>query len=108
MCIVVGESFGHDVSGKEVITPEDPLDDTGILYHIQDGPAYPGAFLSSNVRDVPVVAAWVRSHEMPSKSCGGAARTLCCAGGRCGLSQTDLNNDLSLPLPKPKNQGGGQ
>jgi hypothetical protein len=100
--------FAHDASGKEVVNPEDPIDDAGSLYHIQDVRAYPGAFLSSDVRDVPVVAAWVRSHEMPSASCGGAARTLCCAGGRCGLSQTDLNHDLSLPLPKPKNQGAGQ
>ncbi len=99
--------FGHDASGKEVITPEDPLDDTGILYRIQDELAYPGAFLSSNVRDVPVVAAWVRSHEMPSASCSLPARTLCCSEGRCGISQSDINRDLAAPLPPSKN-GGGQ
>jgi hypothetical protein len=99
--------FGYDASGKEVITPEDPLDDTGILYHIQDDAAYPGAFLSSNVRDVPVVAAWVRSHEMPSVSCSATARTLCCSQGHCGISQSDINRDLAAPLP-PSRNGGGQ
>jgi hypothetical protein len=98
--------FGHDGSGKEVVNPEDPIDDTGSVYHIQDVRAYPGAFLSSDVRDVPVVAAWVRSHEMPSASCSAVARTLCCSEGRCGISQTDLNRDLSTPLPPAKNGGG--
>jgi hypothetical protein len=99
--------FGHDTSGKEVITPEDPLDDTSILYRIQDELAYPGAFLSSDVRDVPVVAAWVRSHEMPSASCSEVARTLCCSQGHCGISQSDINRELAAPLPPAKN-GAGQ
>jgi hypothetical protein len=97
--------FGHDASGKEVVNPVE--DDTGILYHIQDEAAYPGAFLSSDVRDVPVVAAWVRSHEMPSASCSATARTLCCLQGRCGISQSDINRDLAAPLPPAKN-GSGQ
>lgn len=98
--------FGHDARDKEVISPQDPLDDTGILYHIQDDPAYPGAFLSSDVRDVPVVAAWVRSHEMPSASCNAAARTLCCSQGNCGISQSDINRELAAPLPPPRKRGG--
>lgn len=98
--------FGHDASGKGVINPVDPIDDTGILYHVQDELAYPGAFLSSDVRDVPVVAAWVRSHEMPSASCSEAARTLCCSQGHCGISQSDINRELAAPLPPAKNGGG--
>src|SRR5271156_843854 len=99
--------FGHDASGKEVVNSEDPIDDTGGLYHIQNVRAYPGAFLSSDVRDVPVVAAWVRSHEMPSASCSATARTLCCSQGHCGISQSDINRDLAAPLPPTRN-GGGQ
>jgi len=98
--------FGRDGS-KEVVNPEDPIGDKGNLYHIQDESAYPGAFLSSDWRDFPVVAAWVRSHEMPSASCSAvAARTLCCSQGRCGISQADLIRDLAAPLPPAKSRGG--
>ena len=100
--------FGHDAEGKEVYTFRDPISGPGILHHILETPAYPTAFLTTSEREIPVVAAWVRAHEMPSASCGTTARTLCCSHGHCGLSQTDLNRDLSTPLPKPKGQGGQQ
>jgi hypothetical protein len=101
--------FSHDASGKEVTSPHDLISATGMLYKIQEAPSYPGAFLSSDVRDVPVVAAWVRSHEMSATACSAAAaKTICCSGGHCGISQTDLNRDLSAPLPAKTPAGGGQ
>lgn len=100
--------FFGDASGKEVIAPNDPISGPSSLLNIRDIPAYPIAFLASDVRDVPVVAAWVRSHEISSASCSAKSRMLCCSGGRCGISQTDLNRDLSMPLPKAKTPGGGQ
>ena len=98
--------FGHDAEGKEVFTVSDPISGPGILHHILETPAYPTAFLTTSEREIPVVAAWVRSHGMPSASCSVPARTLCCAGGRCGISQDDLNRDLAAPFPKPKTPGG--
>lgn len=98
--------FGHDASGKEVISPFDYISAVGMLYHVMDDPAYPGAFLSSDVRDVPVVSTWVRSHEISAPACSAAAaKTICCSGGRCGISQADLNRDLAAALPSPKNAG---
>jgi hypothetical protein len=49
--------FGQDTAGKEVIAPNDPISGPGILFTIRDIPAYPIAFLSSDKRDVPIVAA---------------------------------------------------
>jgi hypothetical protein len=101
--------FGRDANAKEVVAPNDMISGPGILYNIRDIPVYPGAFLSSDVRNVPVVAAWVRSHEMPTSSCGSAATDeVCCAHGRCGISEADLNRELSAPLPSPKTSGGAQ
>jgi hypothetical protein len=78
---------GRDANGKEVVAPNDMISGPGILYNIRDIPAYPGAFLSSDVRDVPVVAAWVRSHEMPTSVCGTTPKeALCCSHGRCELA----------------------
>lgn len=79
----------------------------GILYNIRDIPVYPGAFLSSDVRDVPVVATWVRSHEMATSACA-VAGELCCSRGHCGISESDLNRELAAPLPQPKVPGGQQ
>jgi hypothetical protein len=101
--------FGHDANGKQVVAPNDPISGPGILFNVLDVPSYPAAFLTTNIRDVPVVATWVRSHEMPVAACSTAAnRAICCAGGRCGISQADLNRDLAMPLPKVKNIGGAQ
>jgi len=100
--------FGHDADGKEVVAPNDMISGPGILYNIRDIPAYPGAFLSSDVRDVPVVSAWVRDQEMPTSACTTPKETLCCSHGRCGISQTDLNRDLAAPLPQSKVNGGQQ
>lgn len=90
--------FGHDGDRKEVIDPRDPISGPGILYHIGDVPAYSNAYLSSNVRDVPVVRDWLRSHEMPNNACG-AERRVCCSHGHCGISQDDVNRDLPKPIP---------
>jgi hypothetical protein len=96
--------FGTDASGKEVISPQDYITGKGMLYHVLDDPAYPGAFLSSDKRDVPVVAAWVRSHEISAPSCSAAAvKTICCSGGYCGISPVDFNRDMAVPLPVSKN-----
>lgn len=98
--------FETDASGKEISNPHDLITGEGLLYHVLDDPAYPGAFLSSDWRDVPVVAAWVRSHELSGAACSAAAaKTICCSGGRCGISQADLNRDLAAALPSPKNAG---
>lgn len=101
--------FGSDANGKEVVAPNDMISGPGILYNIRDIPAYPGAFLSSNVRDVPVISTWIRYQEMPAGACSTTPNeSLCCSHGRCGISQTDLNRELAAPLPHPKTPEGQQ
>jgi hypothetical protein len=101
--------FGRDANGKEIVAPNDMISGPGILYNIRDIPVYPGAFLSSDVRDVPVVSAWARSHEMTTSACSTVPKeALCCSLGRCGISQTDLNRELAAPFPQPKTPGGQQ
>jgi hypothetical protein len=101
--------FGHDASGKEVTSPQDLISAVGMLHNIEGAPSYPGAFLSSDIRTVPVVAEWMRGHEMSATACSAAAiKTICCSGGHCGISQTDLHHDLSAPLPPKKTTGSGQ
>jgi hypothetical protein len=101
--------FATDDHGKEVFSIADRITDMGLLYGTQTLPMYPGAFLSSDWRTVPVISAWIRSHEMPVSSCTGvAADEVCCSDGRCGISETDLNRELSAPLPSPKPSGGVQ
>jgi hypothetical protein len=64
---------------------------------------------SSDVRDVPVVSAWVRDQEVPASACSTTPKeALCCSHGRCGISQTDLNRELAAPLPQPETTGGQQ
>ena len=76
--------------------------DGGLLFNILALPAYPGAFLSSDIRIVPVVAAWVRSHEMPASKLRCGYRRSVLLSWRCGISEAALNRELSAPLPSPK------
>lgn len=101
--------FGRDANGREAVAPNDIISGPGILYNIRDTPVYPGAFLSSDLRDVPVVSAWIREQGMPASECSTTPKeALCCSRGRCGISQTDLNRELAAPLPQPKTSGGQQ
>jgi hypothetical protein len=102
--------FGTDPNGKEYVAVNDLLSGTQALWAALQKPMYPTGLLSSNLRELPAVAGWLRSNEMPvASSCAAGSvagkHDLCCTKGRCGLSVTDLNRDLAAPLPRPRDGG---
>lgn len=94
--------FGTYGKGKEQILAYDLMsgehDNVG-LGNILTEHGYPEAFLQSRLRENPVIASWIRANEMPASSCNAVKVDLCCSKGRCGISETDLNKDLSAPIP---------
>jgi hypothetical protein len=95
--------FGTDAKGKEVVAQNDLLSGPMALWDVPQKQAYPAGLLRSRMRDVPVVANWVRANEMPAASCTSTKGDLCCTHDRCGISEADLNRDLAAKLPTPTN-----
>jgi hypothetical protein len=98
--------FGTYGQGKEQIQVYDLMsgehDNVG-LGNLLTEHGYPEAFLQSRLRDNLIIAGWIRTNEMPALSCSAVKADLCCSKGRCGISETDLNRDLSGPFPDSRN-----
>jgi hypothetical protein len=95
--------FGTDAKGHEVFTPQNPVLDFGgsLPSDVKDS-FYPKGLMHSRLRDTPVLADWFASQAISASSCTAVKRTLCCSGSRCGISVTDLQEELSTPLtPAP-------
>jgi len=96
--------FGKDDKGKEAVAQNDLLSAPMALWDVPQRPAYPAGLLQSRMREMPVVANWVRANEMPAANCASSPKgDLCCTHDRCGISETDLNRDLAAKLPTPTN-----
>lgn len=95
--------FGTDSKGKEVVAQNDLLSGPSPLWNVRDNSSYPAGLLQSKLRDVPVVANWLRANEMPAAACTSSQPELCCTHDHCGISVKDLNRDLAANLPKPTN-----
>lgn len=95
--------FGTDGKGKEVVAQNDLLSGPTPLWNVRQQPSYPEGLLRSKIRDVPVVANWIRANVMPAADCTETRGDLCCTHDRCGISETDMNRDLATKLPTPKN-----
>lgn len=99
--------FGVDPGGNEFVAENDLVSGTQIgIWHLLQTPSYPAGFLRSKLREIPAVSTWIRANEMPASSCNQTRLDVCCSHGRCGISQTDLNRDLSAPLPFAKEKDG--
>jgi len=97
--------FGTDPKGHEVMTPENPvLGFGGSLPTEVNDTLYPKGLMHSRLRDTPVLADWFASQAISASSCTNVKRTLCCSGSRCGISVTDLQEELSTPLTPPPNK----
>jgi hypothetical protein len=93
--------FGTDAEGNEYVALNDLVSEGPLGYMVNRRIDQSGLLLGK-IREAPAIADWIRSNVMDSSSC---TRTgppdLCCAHGRCGISPTDFNRDLSVPLPPP-------
>ena len=97
--------FGTDASGKDANPAMlDPISGDA-LFSVVVQKTFPAGLLQTRMRDLPQVADWIRANEMPAASCS-TPHEVCCSHGRCGLSQTDVNHDLSQPIPQER--FGGQ
>jgi len=91
--------FGTDAKGIEKASPGD-------FYTVMNGLTfgapqnfYPDGLLHSHLREVPVLAEWLKAHEMSDEQCSTAGtRDFCCVGSRCGVAAIDLRNALATPL----------
>lgn len=91
--------FGKDPHGNEVVAENDLISGPQALWDSLKQSAYPSGLLQTKLRETPVIADWIRANEISSPTCQSSKRDLCCVGGKCGLSQSDVNKDLSSPLP---------
>lgn len=96
--------FGTDAKGNEYIAINDLVAQQPLWYMVNQRIDESGLLLGK-IRESPVVADWIRNNVTDSSaSCTlTGPPDLCCAHGRCGISQTDFNRDLSVPLPPPNN-----
>ena len=96
--------FGTDAHGKDTAPAMlDPIVGNA-LFNVVVQPSYPAGLLQTKMREMPQVADWIRTNEVSASSCS-TTHEVCCSHGHCGLSQTDVNHDLSLPTPQER---GGQ
>ena len=89
--------FGKDSDGNDVVTPNDLISGTSAMWSALKNSYYPTGLLQSRLRGTPAVNDWVRANEVPAESCSTKAGDVCCSRGKCGLSQADVNRDLSTP-----------
>jgi hypothetical protein len=89
--------FGHDGNGNEVIEPEDgTIDAVGIAAAI-DEHLFADAFVSTKLRDVPVVAKWVQAIQQ-ALNCRRSRSVLRLSKLRFGPAQSVVKKALSTPL----------
>jgi hypothetical protein len=105
--------FGHNSNGNEVVEPEDGTIDARALAAVMREHLFADAFLSTSLRDIPLVRQWVDAHAQPQLSAGQcfAEQGLCCDLARleCGPSQATVEKARSLRLPlEPPKKGGAQ
>lgn len=97
--------FGTNGSGKEANSAMlDPISGNALVATAGHD-TYPAGLFQTRMRELPQVADWIRANEMPAASCS-TPHEVCCSHGRCGISQADVNRDLSKPVPQER--FGGQ
>lgn len=91
--------FGTDAHGNKFIVPNDLLSGGQALADLLMKPTYPSGLLQSRMREIPMIAEWIRLNTVSTSECLSKQSDLCCTQGKCGLSSVDINRDLSQPLP---------
>lgn len=100
--------FGTDSTGKQFVSGNDLESGTTALYYFANHPAELSGLMLGKLREMPVVAEWLRNNVVPASSCSSDAQSVCCDHGRCGISPIEFNKDLSVPLPAPKRTAANQ
>jgi hypothetical protein len=90
--------FGTDAKGTWFFTPQNPILDFGGSLPSEGASFYPKGLMRTQLRETPVLADWFASQAISASSCTAVKHTLCCSGSRCGVSVTDLQEELSTPL----------
>jgi hypothetical protein len=91
--------FGTDPKSQEAFTIQNPvLNFGGSLPSDVNDSFYPKGLMHSRLRDTPILSDWFVSQALSASSCTAVKHTLCCSGSRCGISVTDLQEELSTPL----------
>ena len=93
--------FGKDPTGKDMASPQNPVLDFSGSLPTGGESFYPGGLMHSHLRDVPILSNWLAAQAMPASSCSTIKKQLCCSGSRCGISENDLQEELSTPLATP-------
>jgi len=95
--------IGRDGAGQEVLTQNDVI--SGKVVAAALNTTYYPSFVNSSLRNTNAIAGWLRTNAIPASSCSVAGHDMCCSGGRCGISEADLQHALVTPLP-PARDGG--
>lgn len=92
--------FGHDKQGNLVVAPDDIADGDQALWTMLKEKIYPAQLLTSALRDTPAVMKWAKSNTFNDASCSVMRSDLCCHDGRCGLPESKVGRDLTLPVSR--------
>jgi hypothetical protein len=86
--------FGADVLAI------DPVTGNSALSSVAKSTIYPATLLKTNLRAMPVVADWLRSHQSFDETCTPGKEDVCCDPStlQCGVASQDVNSSLSKPI----------
>ena len=92
--------FGTNADGQELIGPIDPMTGSSALFEFVSQTVYPATLLKTRLRATPVVADWLRSHQVFDASCKPGKEDVCCdpATLECGVASKDVTAHLSKPV----------
>jgi hypothetical protein len=94
--------FGTDDKGQEVIGAIDTVLSGAVNYFV-NRPVYPATLLKTRLRAKPVVADWLKSHQVFDATCKPGKDDVCCdlTTLECGVAAQDVNSSLSQPVIEP-------
>jgi hypothetical protein len=95
--------FGTDDKGQAVVAPIDTVAGNSALYYFVNQPMYPATLLKTSLRAKPVVADWLKSHQVFDATCKPGREDVCCdlTTLECGVAAQDVNSALSQPVNEP-------
>jgi hypothetical protein len=94
--------FGVDDKGLGVISAIDTVLSGAVNYFV-NRPVYPATLLKTSLRAKPVVADWLKSHQVFDATCKPGKEDVCCdlTTLECGVAAQDVNSSLSQPVSEP-------
>jgi hypothetical protein len=90
--------FGRNSKGELIAAPEDMVNQGSALFDAANYSLYPAGLLQTSLRSADVVKGWFRQTALSGNACAVGQAKLCCVGTRCGVSDYDLQQELSSPI----------